>query len=91
MFQIANEWIAKGFFIKRIIDILKLNRSTFYDRMEGNKVENQTTRGRPCPGYSMHKEGHKISDEQIEEYLMEYHQDDYIGALGYKKWTSLSA
>jgi putative transposase len=71
------------------MDILDLNRSTYYDRMGGNKVENQAKRGRPCPGYSMHKEGHKISDEQIEEYLMEYHQDDNIGALGYKKWTSL--
>lgn len=57
--------------------------------MGEDKIENQAKRGRPCPGYSMHKEGRKISDEQIGEYLMEYHQDDNIGALGYKKWTSL--
>ena len=89
MFHIANKWISKGFFIKRIVDILDLNRSTYYDRMGEKKVETQAKRGRPCPGYSMHKEGHKISDEQIEEYLMEYHQDDNVGALGYKKWTTL--
>lgn len=85
----ANKWIAKGFSIKRIVDILDLNRSTYYDRMGEKKVENQVKRGRPCPGYSTNKEGHKISDEQIKEYIMEYHQADNIGALGYKKWTSL--
>lgn len=37
----------------------------------------------------MHKNGRRIPDEQIEEYLMEYYIDDQIGGLGYKKWTSL--
>lgn len=37
----------------------------------------------------MHKEGYKVPDEQIEEYLVEYYYHEDIGALGYKKWTSL--
>ncbi|MGM8214779.1 IS3 family transposase [Bacillaceae bacterium W0354] len=90
LFRIANKWILKGFFIKRILDILNLHRSTYYDRTGEKEIEEyQAKRGRPCPGYSMHEEGHKISDEQIEEYLMEYYLDDNIGALGYKKWTTL--
>lgn len=46
-------------------------------------------RGRSIPGYSMHKDGYKVPDELIEEYLMEYYFDDNIGGLGYKKWTTL--
>lgn len=49
----------------------------------------KSKRGRPAPGYSLHTDGHKIPDAQIEEYLMEYDSDDYIGGLGYKKWTTL--
>lgn len=33
--------------------------------------------------------GYKVPDEQIEEHLMEYYHDDNIGALGYRKWTTL--
>lgn len=46
-------------------------------------------RGRPYRGYSLHQDGGKVPDEQIEEYLMEFYFDDNIGALGYKKWTVL--
>lgn len=46
-------------------------------------------KGRPYPGYSLSKDGSKIPDEQIEEYLMEFYFDDNMGALGYRKWTAL--
>ncbi len=69
---------------------MELNRSTYYER---RKVKNikvvSIQRGRPSPGYSMNTKGDKVPDQQIEEYLMEYHFDSQIGALGYKKWTSL--
>lgn len=70
---------------------MELNRSTYYDRKTEKQVKGLSKRGRPTPGYSVHKKGHKIPDEQIEEYLMEYYLDDEIGGLGYKKWTSLLA
>lgn len=57
--------------------------------MKEKKVKIGTNRGRPSPGYSMHQQGFKVPDEQIEEYLMEYYMDDNIGALGYRKWTTL--
>lgn len=57
--------------------------------MKEKKIIVQKKRGRPIPGYSLRKDGQKVPDEQIEEYLMEYFFDDNIGALGYKKWTSL--
>ena len=90
MLSIVDRWVLEGFFIKRIVNILGLNRSTYYDRKSEKKVILvKPKRGRPSPGYSLHKEGHKVPDEQIEEYLMEYCHDDDIGALGYRKWTAL--
>lgn len=90
MFYEADRWITEGFFVKRILTILDLQRSTYYARKsEKKEVKTQVRRGRPIPGYSKHKDGHKIPDEQIEEFLMEYYHDDNIGALGHKKWTSL--
>ena len=92
MLHLAEWWITNGFFTKRILDILELHRSTYYARRkEKNEGQEHAKRGRPSPGYSLHKEGQKVPDEQIEEYLMEYYHDDNIGALGYKKWTSLLA
>lgn len=89
MFHLADWWITNGFFAKRILDILELNRSTYYERRKEKEVKVVTQRGRPSPGYSLHKDGHKVPDEQIEEYLMEYYHDDNIGGLGYKKWATL--
>lgn len=89
LFFVAEQWISNGFAIKRVLDILGLNRSTYYERRRGKKVSGESKRGRPYPGYSKCKDGSKVPDEQIEEYLMEFHFDDNIGALGYKKWTSL--
>lgn len=85
----ADKWISRGFFTKRILDILEINRSTYYARKKENKVREIVKRGRPIQGYSMHKDGNKIPDEQIEEYLMEFFFDDNMGALGYRKWTAL--
>lgn len=86
----VDKWAERGFFIKRIIDILDLNRSTYYSRKSKQpKQSSQSKRGRPYPGYSWHREGYQVPDEQIEEYLMELHHDDHLGALGYKKWTPL--
>lgn len=89
MLDIAEVWIGNGFPTKRILDILEVNRSTYYARGKVKKQNEYIKRGRPTPGYSYHKKGHKVPDEQIEEYLMEYYYDDNIGALGYKKWTVL--
>lgn len=69
--------------------ILSLNRSTYYERKAEKKEQSHAERGRPTPGHSMHKDGKKVPDEQIEEYLMEYFYDDNIGGIGYKKWTDL--
>src|SRR5690625_5645417 len=83
-------WISQGFYITRIVDIVELNRSTYYDRkFERKPKESKSKRGRPFPGYSMHKKDYRVPDEQIEEYLMELYHDDHLGDLGYKKWTVL--
>lgn len=50
--------------------------------------EKQVSEGRPAPGYSITKDGKKISDEQIKEWLLEAIAGDGY-AYGYRKLTKL--
>ncbi|MDV2583507.1 IS3 family transposase [Alkalibacillus haloalkaliphilus] len=72
-----------------MLDILGVTRSSYYARRSPQPVKAHIKRGRPSPGFSEHRDGFRVPDEQIEEYLMEYFHDDDIGGLGYKKWTAL--
>jgi len=40
-------------------------------------------RGRPCPGYSLTKNGNKVSDEQVKEWLLELTEGEE-NEYGYK-------
>lgn len=82
-------WIQEGFRIKRTIAIIGVNRSMYYYHQSNQEETNfpPTKRGRPYPGFSHTKEGKKICDEQIEEWLMEAVEGDE-GAYGYKKLTN---
>ncbi|MEK5033736.1 hypothetical protein MKY96_19945 [Paenibacillus sp. FSL R7-0302] len=51
-----------------------LAESTYYDRKKRKKQVAQAVsqgRGRPVPGYSLTESGEKISDEEIQEWLLE--------------------
>ena len=53
-----------------------------HDRNKDNGSNNP--KGRPIPGYSYHLKGHKVSDEEIKEYLMELVAGDGF-PYGYRK------
>lgn len=65
-----------------------MNRSTYYYHIAvENKVKSKPENvGRPVVGYSLTKEGTKICDEQIKEYIMEAIQDEAF-YYGYHKIT----
>jgi putative transposase len=81
-------WVSEGFPINRTTAALGVNRSLYYHHNKAKDIEEikDIKRGRPIPGFSYTKEGKRISDEQIEEWLMEA-VDGEEGVYGYKKLT----
>jgi putative transposase len=81
-------WVQEGFPINRATVALGVNRSLYYHHKKTEKIEdeNPVKRGRPCPGFSETIDGKRISDDQIEEWLMEAVEGEE-GVYGYKKLT----
>lgn len=69
-----------------MLKIIGIKRSTYYYRKNYRVEEKQVSEGRPAPGYSIAKDGKKISDEQIKEWLLEEVAGDGY-AYGYRKLT----
>lgn len=53
---------------------------------KSSELDKGTKRGRPIPGFSLTNDGQRISDEQIEEWLMEAVEGEE-GVYGYKRLT----
>ena len=49
LLHIANQWISEGFYIKRILDILGINRSTYYERNRSKTEKEHIKRGTTNP------------------------------------------
>lgn len=81
----AKLWINEGFSILRTVTALGVSRSLIYEDMKQANPE-KPKRGRPIPGFSKTNSGKVISDEQIEEFLMEAIEGEE-GVYGYKKLT----
>ncbi|NQX49907.1 IS3 family transposase [Paenibacillus tritici] len=67
-------FIKQGNSAAFVLRIIGLAQSTYYDRMKRRSRSPQAApkgRGRPVPGYSITESGEKISDEQIQEWLLE--------------------
>lgn len=81
-------WVNEGFPINRTSAALGVNRSLYYHHNKSKKSEENKDikRGRPLPGFSLTNCGKKISDEQIEEWLLEAVEGEE-GVYGYKKLT----
>ena len=61
--------------------------STYYDNIKNKRNLDKSSNnpnGRPIPSYSYHLSGHKVSDVQIKEYLMELVNGDGF-PYGYRK------
>lgn len=71
-----------------MLKIIGIPRSTYYYQKNGRVEEKQVSEGRPAPGYSIKKNGKKIPDEQIKEWLLEAIAGDGY-SYGYHKLTKL--
>jgi putative transposase len=84
--EVADQWIKKGYPITKVLEILEINRSTYYYQQNGKVEEKTVGGGRPIPGYSLTKMGEKVPDEQIKEWLSELVMREGF-AYGYRKLT----
>ncbi|ETT67751.1 integrase, catalytic region, partial [Paenibacillus sp. FSL R7-277] len=67
-------FIKQGNTAALVLRLVGLAESTYYDRKKRKKQDTQAVpqgRGRPVPGYSLTESGEKISDEEIQEWLLE--------------------
>ncbi|MED4019148.1 IS3 family transposase [Sutcliffiella cohnii] len=74
--------------MKQTMKIMGVHRSLYYYHFNEKEREKLSIkkRGRPNPGYSVKTNGEFVSDEQIEEFIMEAMESE-VGAYGYKKLT----
>lgn len=81
-------WVNEGFPVKQTTKIMEVSRSLYYYHQDNEKgAKESRQKGRPHPGYSVTKSGGKISDQQIEEFLMEAIEGEE-GIYGYRKLTN---
>ncbi|MCL6577536.1 MAG: IS3 family transposase [Kyrpidia sp.] len=71
-----------------VLRIVGVSRSTYYFQITHTPKPHARAGGRPAPGYSWTREGRKISDEQIKEWIMETIAGEGY-AYGYRKLTHL--
>ncbi|WP_454052549.1 IS3 family transposase [Clostridium sp. Marseille-Q7071] len=87
MHSYASEWISTGAPTKTILRILGLKKSTYYKHQllikSGNKPLNKSEGN--IPGYSLNVHGEKISDLEIQKYIMEIKKDEVGQFYGYRK------
>ncbi|KKK36401.1 hypothetical protein WQ57_06655 [Mesobacillus campisalis] len=70
-------WAEEGFAITKLAEAAGVNRSLYYYHAGSDEeIVTKGKRGRPIPGYSVTEAGIIISDEQIEEFLMEAIEGD---------------
>lgn len=84
---LAQRWIEQGYSASLVLHFVGIKSSTYYYNTSKPSANIQKGGpGRPVLGYSLTTNGEKISDEQIEEYLMELISGDGF-PYGYKKLT----
>ncbi|WP_338044691.1 IS3 family transposase [Paenibacillus periandrae] len=84
----AQKYIGQGYGTAFVLRVLEVERSTYYTHV--NKAEKKPIHrvGRPAPGYSYRCDGKPVSDEQIDEWLMEFLAGEGAN-YGYRKLTVL--
>lgn len=87
-FQIAKEYIQKGYKTVTVLKYAGLSRSTYYYHIsiEGKVKSMSENVGRPIVGYSLTNSNKKVCDEEIKEYIIEAIQADAF-YYGYHKIT----
>lgn len=80
-------WIEKGYPKTIVLKILKIARSTYYASMKTKKDRNYSNSGRRIPGYSLTFDGKKVTDIQIQKYIVEIKNYKTSKCYGYRKTT----
>ena len=83
---IAHKWICRGYKVTQVVRIVGISRSCYYYHIKYRR-QRVNFGGRPIPGYSSDRRGHRISDEQIKEWLCEAIEGDCYN-YGYIKLTA---
>jgi putative transposase len=86
--EIALSWIEKGYPTKTVLKICDVPRSTYYWRLKHPKRRIATGGGRPIPGYSRDRDGHRVPDVRIKACIRQLLQGPHH-ASGYRKLTKL--
>lgn len=86
--EIAIKWINKGYKVRPVLRICEVPASTYYYHLKHPERKKPVSTGRPIPGYSENKDGKKVFDNRIKEYLIRLISGEHA-ACGYKKMTSL--
>ncbi|MED3648671.1 IS3 family transposase [Halalkalibacterium halodurans] len=71
-----------------MLRIVGISRSTYYYQKNYRVEEKKVSEGRPAPGYSITKNGKKVPDELINEWLLEEVAGDGY-SYGYRKLTEV--
>ncbi|MCA0758756.1 IS3 family transposase [Paenibacillus sp. N4] len=83
----ADQYIKQGNSAALVLRILGIAESSYYARKKRLSMPEEqpkkVRRGRPCPGYSFTADGLKVSDEQIQEWLLELVEGEE-SVYGYK-------
>lgn len=83
--EIANKWISLGYSKAVVLRILKVSRSTYYAYMKFRKNRSYHNVGRRIPGYSLTFDGEKVTDIQIQKYIVELKNMKTTNHYGYRK------
>lgn len=86
--EVATRWINKGQPVSRVCRICDVPRSTYYYHKNNPERQKPAGKGRPIPGYSYNRDGHKVSDKRIKNYLLRLIEGP-DAAFGYRKLTVL--
>ncbi len=74
--------------MKPVLEILEINRSSYYYKKANEEHSKVKNGGRPIPGYSYNEFNQKICDEQIKEMIIQLIETEAFG-YGYYKLTIL--
>lgn len=73
--------------MRTVLQICEVPRSTYYYRLQHPQPTRSPGAGRPIPGYSLNKQGEKVSDARIKGYIRRLLSNEEESTYGYRKLT----
>lgn len=85
---VAKKFVSLGHPVTFVLNVCGVARSTWYEQGIGRKtrINSNSSRGRPIPGYTMNKDGSTIIDSSIVFLLKKYRERiEFVNSGGYHK------